>query len=188
MNATSGSAGVLLDVSQDNAMDDSDILDEVGVLARDVVANERAEEVAALGAMVVDERFGSLLGGLQGDAMDDSGGQGFGGVFAGGASVEERTAAGGGRNQGPRWTLILGKAARLFWSRVGVRVVIQSKGQLSLERIPENRQPDVRNGLHHILSESRTCIHTSFGVIPWASSCRSLFSSQLRGARGVRER
>ena len=95
LNATSGSAGVLLDVSQDNAMDDSDILDGVGVLARDVVANERAEGVAALGAMVVDERFGSLLGGLQGDAMDDSGGQGFGGVFAGGASVEERPAGGG---------------------------------------------------------------------------------------------
>ena len=27
--------------------------------------------------------------------MDDSGGQGFGGVFAGGASVEERPAGGG---------------------------------------------------------------------------------------------
>ena len=63
LKATSGSAvSVLLDVSQDNAMDDSDILDGVGVLARDVVANERAEGVAALGAMVVDERFGSLLG------------------------------------------------------------------------------------------------------------------------------
>ena len=60
-----------------------------------LVANERAEGVAALGAMVVDERFGSLLGGSQGDAMDDSGGQGFGGVFAGGASVEERPAGGG---------------------------------------------------------------------------------------------
>ena len=97
LDATSGSAGVLLDVSQDNAMDDSDILDEVGVLARDVVANERAEEVAALGSMVVDERFGLLLGGSQGDAMDDSGGQGFGfgGVFAGDVSVEERVAGGG---------------------------------------------------------------------------------------------
>ena len=30
--------------------------------------------------MVVDERFGSLLGGSQGDAMDDSGGQGSGGI------------------------------------------------------------------------------------------------------------
>ena len=68
LNATSGSAGVLLDVSQDNAMDDSDILDGVGVLARGVVANERAEGVAALWAMVVDERFGALLDGLQGDA------------------------------------------------------------------------------------------------------------------------
>ena len=29
LNTTSGSAGVLLDVSQDNAMDDSDILDGV---------------------------------------------------------------------------------------------------------------------------------------------------------------
>ena len=102
LGATSGSAGVLLDVSQDNAMDDSDILDDVGVLARDVVANERAEGVAALGAMVVDERFGALLGGSQGDAMDDSGGQGFGGVFAGGVSVEERVAGGCGRNHGPR--------------------------------------------------------------------------------------
>ena len=77
-------------------MDDSDILDGADVLARDVVANERAEGVAALGAMVIDERFGALLDGSQGDAMDDSGGQGFGGVFAGGASVEERTAGGGG--------------------------------------------------------------------------------------------
>ena len=66
------------------------------MLARDVEANERAEGVAALGAMVVDERFGSLLGGLQGDAMDDSGGQGFGGVLAGGVSVEKRVAGGGG--------------------------------------------------------------------------------------------
>ena len=82
-------------------MDDSDILDGADVLARDVVANERAEDVAALGAMVVDERFGALLVGSQGDAMDDSGGQGFGGVFAGGVS-EERTAGGGGRNHGPR--------------------------------------------------------------------------------------
>ena len=61
-----------------------------------LVANERAEGVAAFGAMAVDERFGALLDGLQGDAMDDSGGQGFGGVFAGGVSVEERTAGGGG--------------------------------------------------------------------------------------------
>jgi len=95
---------VLLDVSQDNAMDDSDILDDVGVLARDVVANERAEGVAALGAMMVDERFGALLDGSQGDAMDDSGGQGFGGVFAGGVFAEEvavhRHAAGGGGGQG----------------------------------------------------------------------------------------
>ena len=40
LNATSGSAGVLLDVSQDNAMDDSDILDGVGVLARDVAGGQ----------------------------------------------------------------------------------------------------------------------------------------------------
>ena len=52
--------------------------------------------------VVSRERFGALLDGSQGDAMDDSGGQGFGGVFAGGASVEERTAGGGGRNHGLR--------------------------------------------------------------------------------------
>ena len=69
-----------------------------------LVANERAEGVAALGAMAVDERFGALFDGLQGDAMDDSGGQGFGGVFAGDVSVEERTAGGGGGNQGLRLT------------------------------------------------------------------------------------
>ena len=57
--------------------------------------------------MVVDERFGALLGVSQGDAMDDSGGQGFGGVFAGGASVEERTA--GGRNQSPRLDVAAGQ-------------------------------------------------------------------------------
>ena len=111
LNATSGSAGVLLDVSQDNAMDDSDILDGVGVLARDVVANERAEGVAAFGAMVVDERFGALLDGSQGDAMDDSSGQGFGGAFAGGVSVEERVAGGGGRNHGPRLDADAGQGA-----------------------------------------------------------------------------
>ena len=54
--------------------------------------------------MVVDERFGSLLVGSQGNAMGDSGGQGFGGVFAGCVSVEERTAGGGGGNQGLRLT------------------------------------------------------------------------------------
>ena len=47
---------------------------------------------------MVDERFGALLDGLQGDVVDDSGGQGFGGVFAGGVSVEERTAGGGGED------------------------------------------------------------------------------------------
>ena len=40
LDATSGSAGVLLDVLQDNAMDDSDILDEVGVLARDACGGQ----------------------------------------------------------------------------------------------------------------------------------------------------
>ena len=37
-----------------------------------------------------------LLDVSQDNAMDDSGGQGFGGVLAGGVSVEERTAGGGG--------------------------------------------------------------------------------------------
>ena len=43
--------------------------------------------------------------------MDDSGGQGFDGVFAGGVSVEERTAGSGGRNQGPRLDADAGQGA-----------------------------------------------------------------------------
>ena len=51
--------------------------------------------------MVVDERFGALLDGSQGDAMDDSGGQGVLGVFVGGDGstlgevLAERSAVGG---------------------------------------------------------------------------------------------
>ena len=96
------------------------------------MANERTEGVAALGAMVVDERFGALQAGSQGDAMDDSGGQGFGGVFAGGASVKERIADGGRRNHDPRLDADAGEG--------GASVLVEGVGGLGLSTNARDKQ------------------------------------------------